>query len=102
MPAGLLEDNYYRHRGFPHEKFGEMVRLCYTKERGGKVKIAVSYNRCVLVKEMFKGFYKYNAVTDCSIKQKMRRKGIVEWIMTKFEIDSGILAKFKNIEYDGN
>jgi site-specific DNA-adenine methylase len=93
------EENYYWHKGFPHEKFGDMVR-CYTKERGGKVRIVVSYNKCGLVKEMFKGFYKYNAVADYSIKQKLRRKGIVEWIMTNFEIDAEILAKFKNIEYD--
>jgi hypothetical protein len=67
---------------------------------GGKVKIVVSYNKCGLVKEMFKGFYKYNAITDYSVKQKVRRKGIVEWLITNFEIDAEILAKFKNIEYD--
>jgi len=33
---------------------------------------------------MFKGFYKYDAVADYSIKQKLRRKGIVEWVMTNF------------------
>jgi hypothetical protein len=49
---------------------------------------------------MFKGFYKYDVIIDCSIKQKVRQKGIVEWIITNFEIDVEILAKFKNIEYD--
>jgi site-specific DNA-adenine methylase len=93
------EANYYWHKGFPHEKAGEMVRR-YNEKGGGKIKIGVSYNRCQLVKEMFKGFYKYNAVTDYSIKQKVRRAGIVEWLITNFEIDSEVLEKFKNIEYD--
>jgi len=38
--------------------------------RKGMVKLVVSYNRCVLVKEMFKGFYKSMPLLSTALNRK--------------------------------